>query len=297
MTSNLNNKYKKKYIMKYILIIFFISNVLYSQTFIDTVYSYQWGTGAGAVGRSEKYFPQNIFGPPTYNATKYSAVSHDSEVVSLGISGEIIVGLKGGYIVDREGPDFIIFENVFSNYSGTRIFVEPAIVSVSKDGINFVEFSYNPETLEGLAGINWTNGKENCFDYRVSGGDAFDLADIGMDSIRYIKIKDTSLIVTKLPTNNKYYSPAYLIANGFDLDAVVLLHIVKDSDDILSILKVNGNYYLSFEKGTDISMFDILGNKIELKNKYFINQNDYASGIYFIRAIYQDIIKVKKIFL
>ena len=287
--------------MKHILIIFLISNILTARTFIDTVYSYQWGTGTGAAGRDAKYFPQNIFGPPTSYASKYIQASHDSEVVSLGLGGEIVVGLKNGYIIDKEGPDFIIFENVFSNYAETKIFIEPAIVSVSKDGINFVEFPYNPETLEGLAGINWTNGSENCFDYKVSGGDAFDLADIGMDSIRYIKIKDTALLASKLPTTHKYYSPAGLLINGFDLDAVVLLHISMDLSvadaDILTVTNFDGNYHLNYKQKTEITMFDIFGNKIELKNKHIINKHNYATGVYFIRAICDDNKKIIKIIL
>ena len=282
--------------MKYIILIFLIPNILFSQTFIDSVYSYQWGEGTSAVGREEKYFPQNIFGKPTSYANKYSPAIHDSEVVSLGIGGEIIVGWKNGYIIDKEGPDFIIFENVFSNYNELRIFAEPAIVSVSKDGIHFVEFPYNTETLEGFAGVNWTNGKEDCFNYKVSGGDAFDLADIRMDSIRYIKIKDTSLIVSELPINHKYYSPKWIIANGFDLDAVVLLHISDTTDtDILSISNVNENYYLNYKNNTKITMFDVLGNEINLKNKHIINRYNYPNGIYFIRAVNQDIVKIIKI--
>ncbi|MCL2039562.1 MAG: hypothetical protein FWG85_03930 [Bacteroidetes bacterium] len=282
----------------YVLLIFLVPNVVSSQTFIDTVYSYQWGTGTGAVGREAKYFPQNIFGPPTSYANKYTQATQHSEVVSLGLDGEIVVGLKEGYIIDKDGPDFIIFENVFSNYNETKIFVEPAIVSVSNDGVNFVEFPYNTETLEGFAGINWTNGSENCFDYRISGGDAFDLADIGMDSIRYIKIKDTALFISKLPTNHKYYSPAAIVTNGFDLDAVVLLNTTKQANnDILTISNVNGNYYLSYQQGTKIAMFDINGNRVTLTDNYVINENIYASGIYFIIAIYEKASKIVKIII
>ena len=280
----------------FLLLVLFICNILNAQTFIDTVYSYQWGSGWQTTGRDEKYFPQNIFGPPTHYTTKYVQATDDSEVLSLGIGGEIIVGWKNGYIVDKEGPDFIIFENVFSNYQETKIFVEPAIISVSKDGINFVEFPYNTETLEGLAGINWINGSENCFDYNLSGGDAFDLADIGMDSIRYIKIKDTSLLAAKLPTNHKYYSPVGVLT-GFDLDAVVLLHTAIDfvDDGILSIANIDGDYYLHYRNNTDIGMFDVLGNRIKLENKDIIFHNIFASGTYFIRAIYEDSIKIIKI--
>jgi hypothetical protein len=94
----------------------------------------------------------NIFGPPCKHATQFIPASSAEDVVELGFGGEIIVGNKHNYIVDGEGPDFIIFENVFC-YGDGKIFAEPGIVSVSKDGINFVEFPFNPETLEGLAGI------------------------------------------------------------------------------------------------------------------------------------------------
>ena len=85
----------------------------------------------------------NIFGPPCKTATQYSAAFNPYDVVELGFGGEIIVGSKHFYIVDGEGPDFIIFENVFC-YGNGRVFAEPGVVSVSRDGINFVEFPFNP---------------------------------------------------------------------------------------------------------------------------------------------------------
>jgi hypothetical protein len=291
--------------MKRIILVVFalISFNLYSQTFIDSVYSYKWGSGTQTIGRDEKFFPNNIFGNPTISASKHIPASAESDIVSLGFGGEIIVGNKDYYIIDKEGPDFIIFENVFSNYAETKVFVEPAIVSVSKDGINYIEFPYNSETLEGLAGVHWTNGDQDCFDYSVSGGDAFDLSTIGIDSIRYIKIKDTSKIASTLPNSNKYYSPEGVLS-GFDLDAVALLHIAPiieaiydKKENIIYVSNVAGNYYLSYDEDINIKMFDILGYQKELKNSYIINKVDYIAGVYFIIATNKNNIQQIKIIL
>jgi len=276
----------------YLLFFFAFAQNVFSQTFIDTVYSATWGEKGLNWGRSPEYFPQNIFGPPTKNATKYIPASSEEDVVSLGLSGEIIVGTKNFYVVDKEGPDFIIFENVFSTPNGNKIFVEPAIISVSQDGINFVEFPYNPHTLEGLAGINWTNGDADYFDYTVSGGDAFDLSTVGLDSITHIKIKDTSLIANTLPTSHKYWSPASLL-NGFDLDAVVLLHIepiystVIDNDFHIKISEQNNIIIISATQKTNIKIYDILGNELVNRSDtelLLLDKLKFKNGIYFLVA-------------
>jgi len=279
----------------FFLIAFFIYTVnVFSQTFIDTVYSVTWGEKGLNWGRSPEHFPANIFKGPTKTATKYFQAQSEEDIVSLGLSGEIIVGAKKFYVVDGEGPDFIIFENAFSNLSGNRVFVEPGIVSVSQDGINFVEFPYDPNTLEGLAGLNWTNGDADHFDYTVSGGDAFDLATVGLDSITHIKIKDTSLIANSLPTSHKYWSPVAML-NGFDLDAVVLLNIKpiistiseNENDKNIQISEQNNLIIISAFQKTNIKIYDILGN--ELLNKIgakflLLDKFKFKNGVYFLVA-------------
>ena len=286
------------------LIIFASKINLCSQTFIDTVYSVTWGEKGTDFGRSAEHFPQNIFGPPAQTASKYVPAASEDEVVSLGFSGEIVVGAKQFYVVNKEGPDFIIFENVFSTLNDLKIFVEPAIISVSQDGINFVEFPYNPNTLEGLAGINWTNGDADCFDYEASGGDVFDLEIIGLDSITHIKIKDTSLLASQLPTSHKYYSPASVLS-GFDLDAVVLLN-VEPVHSSISGHRTNDNLQISYQSNliiistsaeSKIKVFDILGEELfskQISNYLILDKQKFKNGIYFIAAESTGKIEFKK---
>lgn len=278
---------------------------LYSQSFIDTVYSVKWGEGQ-EFGRSEQYFPKNIFGPPDKTATKYIPAATEDEVCSLGRNGVITVGKKDFIVVDGNGPDFIIFENTFVISNGKKIFAEPGIISVSKDGINFIEFPFNSETLEGLAGLNWTNGDANCFDYTVSGGDAFDLATIGIDSIKYIRIKDTAVIASTLPITHKYYSPIGVIS-GFDLDAVVLLNIKENDSNILTddtnneliqIMYQNDIVIVSAIENTNIRVYDILGKELLYKQKtnfLLLNQKSFNNGIYFLAAENNGKTELKKI--
>lgn len=240
------------------LFIFIFSFNLKSQLFIDTVYSFTPGT-LQYTGQSEEYYPMNIYGPPSINATKYIQETTPEQILSLGLDGEIIVGLKNNLIINKPGPDFIIFENAFINQFNNKVYAEPAIVSVSKDGITFFEFPYNVNSLTGLAGVTPTIGKEDPFNYPACGGNAFDLSDLNIDSVRFIKISD---ITTQILNNTKHpnYNPTL---SGFDLDAV---SIINHSDIINSVTSRN----IIAEN----MIYDIFGNKIQNISNY--------NGHYFI---------------
>ncbi|MBQ6268602.1 MAG: T9SS type A sorting domain-containing protein [Bacteroidetes bacterium] len=280
-----------------IILVYFIfcNDLLFAATehvFIDTVYSVNWGSSQN-FGRSEKYFPMNIFGPPSSTATKYVPAATEDEVCSLGKGGEIIVGCKNHYIVNGEGVDFIIFENVLVNTANTKVFVEPAIISVSQDGENFVEFPFNSNTFEGLAGLNWTNGGADPFDYSVSGGDGFDLSILGLDTISYIKIKDTALIASTLDKSHRYYSPIGMLS-GFDLDAISIVYASPKNSSVIynknegSIINCqeDANYFIcnSFEK-FNINVYDVYGQSVLAKNninQLCIDKSTLANTIYFL---------------
>lgn len=214
---------------------------------IDTLFSIKWGTGQ-EFGRD--FFPKNIFGLPDTSARETIPSVDPNQVVSLGENGEIIVGWKNSIIVDGEGNDFYIFENCFL-WGDDKLFTEPGIVSVSKDGIIFKSFPFDPLTLKGLAGTRPTYGSGNITNGDF-GGDGFDLSTIGMDSIRFVKIKDTTTLV-KSDTKHPFYNP---IATGFDLDAIVGVHF-KDLGTINSVE--------DFSKG-DLTV-EIKGNTIYMSKK------------------------------
>ena len=189
--------------------------------------------------------PGIILGPPGDSTPTTGSLA----VVSLGHGGSVVVEFSDTEIIDGPGPDLIVFENAFfcgaspalpaDDYS---VFAEPGIVAVSENGIDFATFPFDAaalaqvtslctdraliESLDGLIGItpSFTG------DYRIPddplvfdpgapggvsghGGNAFDLADVGLVRARFVRITDPG-IGLGLPGSSE----------GLDLDAVVALH-------------------------------------------------------------------------
>jgi len=256
---------------------------------IDTLYSIKWGTGQ-EYGR--EYFPSNIFGLPDTAARVDIPTVDPKQIVSLGENGEIIVGWKNSYIVDGEGNDFYVFENCFT-WGEDKLFAEPGIISVSKDGIHFIQFPFDSYTLDGMAGKRPTYGTGTIVNGEF-GGDGFDLRAIGMDSIRFIKIKDTTILV-KSDTKHPYYNP---VATGFDLDAIVGVHHInkgtisssEDTELLPYSVQLLGNTILfskNIEKEYTLHFYNTNGElqkvtNIPLNNKaLYINPN-LEPGLYYV---------------
>lgn len=279
-----------------ILIFAMISGVSAQPGTIDTVYFYNQGEPEEEF-KNNPNFPNNIFGIPSRIATRTVPASSPEEIEAIGINGEIIVGFKNKILRNGPGADFVIFENAFINQVTSTIFAEPAIVSVSQDGINYFEFPYNSETLSGFAGISPTIGNQDPFNPDVSGGDKFDIDILGLDYIKYIKIKDTTLIIKSLPSGNKYKNPDFLLT-GFDLDAVVGLYLEDDNtisvneyyadfkirinSDILEVIPED-----DFADISELSIYNILGNIVYSKssNYHHVNLAILPKGLYFANII------------
>ena len=167
--------------------------------FISDVVSYSPGEGAGF---GQDQYPNIVKGPPMGMGENAGSL----DVLSLGEGGDIVVSFSGLDIIDGDGADLIVFENPFIGWT------EIAIVSASMDGETWVEWPCDLETQEGCAGVNPVlSHPDNCIDARdveVAGGDAFDLAEIGMSQARFIRIQDAAVS-----------GPG-----GFDLDAAVIIH-------------------------------------------------------------------------
>jgi hypothetical protein len=238
----------------FVILCFFASISVQSQirnSTIDTVISYQWGEGQNG-GQSSEYFPKNIFGKPDTAARSSFQSSDPNQICSFGFGGEIIVAFNEFEIVDGPGPDFTIYENAFINPINKKIFAEPAMVSVSDDGITFYHFPFDSATLVGCAGITPTNGDKDCYNPRESGGDKFDLATVGLSRAKYIKIKDITTMLLDNP-QHYYYDP---ILSGFDLDAVIGLNL-----DPIEVASVDDEEYVQQN-----------GNLVEMNNKYNITK-------------------------
>jgi hypothetical protein len=195
------------------------------------------------------FLPGVILGPPGDSVPTQGSFS----VASLGFGGQVVLGFDDLVIEDLPGPDFIVFENAFfklplpaSTQDDFFVFAEPARVEVSTDGEEWVLFPFDAaalaevsggqgdgsidrdlyERLIGLAGLtptfsgNWTVPNDPlAFDasgqagVSGAGGDAFDLATVGLSEARFIRITDAGSGVGGAGS-----------AEGFDLDAVVVLH-------------------------------------------------------------------------
>jgi len=195
------------------------------------------------------FLPGIVLGPPGESV----AFQGSASVASLGFGGSATLAFDDIVIEDRPGPDFIVFENAFFQFpvptsaaDNYFVFAEPGIVEVSADGATWVGFPFDQaalldvadqqlngtidrdlkERLVGLAGItptmtgNWTVADDPAqFDpagqggVSGAGGDAFDLADVGLTEARYVRITDADSRVGFAGT-----------VEGFDLETVVVLH-------------------------------------------------------------------------
>ncbi|MBK8173271.1 MAG: cell surface protein [Sandaracinaceae bacterium] len=176
------------------------------------VHQFTPGTGAGF---GQEHMPDIVLGAPR----GFGASMGSTDVLSLGLGGRIVLAL-GAPVTDGEGDDLIVFENAF--YIGGVMaapFIEPGIVGVSSDGVNFTEWPCDPSTSPhtGCAGVTpvIANGSVDLSDTQAAGGDRFDLADLGIAEANYVRIRDAN-VVTGMRANPP--------TAGFDLDAIVALH-------------------------------------------------------------------------
>lgn len=183
-----------------------------SVRYASRVVSYTKGEKGGF---NEDKLPGIVLGPPSGGGCCAGSL----DVLSLGDGGEIVLGFDQA-IVDGEGPDFVVFENPFEpSGEPASVVAEPAEVSVSEDGVAWTPFpctarAYPYGTCAGWRPVYAT--AESPIDPREpdrAGGDAFDLAAIGVKRARFVRIRDM---------NTKY--PAAAPTAGFDLDGVAVLH-------------------------------------------------------------------------
>lgn len=176
--------------------------------FARSVESFTPGEGAG-FGADQ--LPEVVLGPPEGGG----AAAGSLDVLTLGRGGEIVLQMDRP-VVDGVGADFIVFENAFQIAGSDKRYEELGEVSVSADGITWTSFPCDPPTgiVDRCAGrtpvlATSTNGV-SLVDPAAAGGDAFDLAELGLARITHVRIRD-----------KEAGAPG---ANGFDLDAVVSIH-------------------------------------------------------------------------
>jgi hypothetical protein len=168
---------------------------------------------ADGVSFGHDALPEIVLGPPEGGGEGMGG----THVASLGCGGSITLGFLPPWPTDGPGPDLVVFENAF--LAGAITFVEPAAVLVSDDGEDWRAFPCEPDgepAPEGCAGLEpvLAAGDAAVPDPTDAGGDAFDLADVGLAEARFVRIIDR--------TAEHYGSQTWCLgaAGGFDLDAV-----------------------------------------------------------------------------
>lgn len=181
--------------------------------FVDRVVSFEPGAGAGF---GKEGFPAIVLGPPR-GGGKLQASTH---VLAIGQRGRITLEFVDNEVVDGPGPDILVFENAFLQAPGNNPdqgFFELARVEVSPDGVEWKPFPYDTGTKKGCAGYHpvLANSEDNqvpATDLEQAGGDPFDLSDVKLKTVRFIRITD-------LDNGRGENGTA-----GFDLDAIVAVH-------------------------------------------------------------------------
>ena len=169
-------------------------------------------------------------------------------VVSLGFGGALVLRFLDNRIVDGPGVDLTVFENSFLPIGAGMLtqppFAEPGRVSVSQDGVHWHPFAAcalvesGAPYWAGCAGVypvlsDGTPATPHAsipsdvpiqdlvgvpaFDFPLpagSGGDSFDLAEVGLAWASYVKIEAASFATGPVGTNNA----------GFDLDAAAAVN-------------------------------------------------------------------------
>ncbi len=195
------------------------TSVIREDRFITKIVSFTPGDCAGFGAAS---MPDVVLGPPVGGGSSVGSL----DVVSLGTGGEMVVSFEPNEVIDGPGPDFLVFENAF--WAGGNVnhpLAELAEISVSADGASWSTFACNPGsappygTCAGWRPVYSTprNGISP-LDPATAGGDAFDLADVGVSSARFVRIRDLGTIAC--PSNPAERSKT----GGFDLDAIAIVN-------------------------------------------------------------------------
>ena len=190
--------------------------VLRADRFVTRVVSFTPGDCAGFGATS---MPDVVKGPPVGGGAGAGGL----DVVSLGEKGEIVLSFEPNAIVDGPGADFIVFENPFVDNGVPN--AEPGEVSVSGDGVTWRPFPCTDGpgptygTCAGWRPVYSAPGNGiSPVDPATAGGDPFDLADLGLASARYVRIRDIGTV--KCPANPAQKSTTA----GFDLDAISIVN-------------------------------------------------------------------------
>ncbi len=187
--------------------------------FVTGVVSFTPGPCAGFGAAA---MPGVVEGPPHGGG----ASSGSTDVVSLGVGGELVVSFAPNALVDGPGVDFIVFETPFDIGGNAQDpFAEPGEVSVSDDGSTWTTYPCTATSYPYGQCAGWhpvysspANGISPV-DPVTAGGDAYDLADLGLTQAQFVRIRDRS--------NEVCPDAGGTTSAGFDLDAIAIVNAAR----------------------------------------------------------------------
>lgn len=194
-----------------------VANEEKGDPFVDRVVEFKQGQGGGF---NADQLPDIVLGCPHGGGEEIGG----SHVLSLGHDGSITLEFVDNEVIDEDGVDLIVFENSIKPAPNTGA-VNPgydlAKVEVSEDGATWQTFPFDTATRKGCAGHlpvysnpDTDEGKDiSPTDPSKAGGEAFDIADVKLKVVRFVRITDLGLSTLGGKTTK-----------GFDLDAVAAVH-------------------------------------------------------------------------
>ena len=157
-------------------------------------------TPGSSAGHGQDELPDVVLGPPDGRGEQMGSL----DVLSLGVGGEVVLGFGERVIEDGPGVDLVVFENAFwAGGDPEAVFADLGEVAVSADGETWHTFvcddagvSEGAPRFPGCAGWSPTLAYEAAeivpLDPELTGGDAFDLADVDVDEAHFVRIRDLS---------------------------------------------------------------------------------------------------------
>ncbi|PCJ63707.1 MAG: hypothetical protein COA58_15295 [Bacteroidetes bacterium] len=261
-----------------------------------------WASG-GTLNRGYRQINDTAEGRVAVGTLESALGSFDGSVVSLGDGGSIILTFDSP-IQNNEGYDFAVFENGFK--VGFSYYLELAHVEVSENGIDYTRFpsecvvdssfqtnnfSYTkPEELYNLAGK-----------HQAPYGTLFDLEEIGLSEIKYIKLIDVvGSIIDSIGTrdskgriiNEPFPSP--FESGGFDLDAVAAVNgaLLKKEERVLkhvriypSLAAVNETIHIEAPHNAVVQVSDIQGKIVSTNTTGELKLR--KAGMYYVHVTFE----------
>jgi len=248
----------------------------------------------------------------------------DNRVVSLGDGGIAVLSFNEP-VVNRNGPDFAIFENSFNGS-----FLELGFVEVSTDSISFVRFpavslTQTDSQMNSFGNLDATLIHNLAGKYRAGYGTPFDLEDlidsanVDITEINFVKIIDvTGSIIDSLASydseGNKINDPwpTPFETGGFDLDAVGVINSTQATglrqdltgNEMIEIYPNPCNKYFILYTGIKekfwVELFDLSGKSIyrvmACEGKIKVDMEGLPKGVILVRVITKKRVITAKVF-